>query len=88
MGGIKHAQKEQEKLDHLVSANATHVKCTSTCQQEVAHARQELREVQKAVHPGIVISFDNLDLQLQRKTMSMESQDRDFHWVNHQMVEN
>ena len=78
----------QEKLNHLVSAHAAHVKCTSTCHQDIAHARQELCKVKNAVHPGFVISFDKLDLQLQRKSMSMESQNRDFHWVNHQMVEN
>ena len=45
-------------------------------------------ESEKSSHPGFVISFDNLDIQLQRKNMSMESQNRDYHWVNHQMLEN
>ena len=35
-----------------------------------------------------MISFDNLDIQLQRKNMSIESQNWDNHWVNHQMIEN
>ena len=42
----------------------------------------------QAAHPGFVISFDNLDIHLDRKNMTMESQNKDFHWVNHQMVEN
>ena len=49
---------------------------------------QEGGEFKKSTYPGFVISFDNLDFQLQRKSMSMQSQNRDFHWVNHQMVEN
>ena len=32
-------------------------------------------------HPGFDISFEDLDIQLQRKNMSMESQNRDYHWV-------
>lgn len=39
-------------------------------------------------HPGFDISFDDLDIQLQRKNMSMESQNRDYHWVNQEMIEN
>ena len=45
-------------------------------------------ELRKKAHPGFVVSFDNIDIHLERKTMTMESQNRDFHWVNHQMVEN
>lgn len=45
-------------------------------------------ESEKSKHPGFVISFDNLDIQLQRKNMSMESQNQDYHWVNHQILEN
>ena len=36
----------------------------------------------------ICLYWCNLDIQLQRKNMSMESQNRDYHWVNHQMIEN
>ena len=45
-------------------------------------------EFKKAAHPGFVISFDNLDFQLQCKSMTLQSQNRDFHWVDHQMIEN
>ena len=30
----------------------------------------------------------HLDIHLDRKNMTMESENKDFHWVNHQMVEN
>ena len=32
-------------------------------------------------HPGFDISFEDLDIQLQRKNMLMESQNRDYHRV-------
>lgn len=58
------------------------------CCDEIQLALREKHELKKAAHPGFVISFDNLDIHLDRKNMTMESQNKDFHWVNHQMVEN
>ena len=54
----------------------------------MASVRKQVYELKKSTHPGFVISFDNLDFQMQRKSMSMQSQNWDFHWVNHQMIEN
>jgi len=51
-------------------------------------ATWEEHELRKSFHPGLVISFDNLDLQLKRRNMTKDNQNQDFHWVNHQMVEN
>ena len=66
----------------------SHQTCTPECCQEQTKVRKEENEFKKAAHPGFVISFDNLDFQLQQKSMPMQSQNRDFHWVNHQMIEN
>ena len=51
-------------------------------------ARLDLKELQKSCHPGFVIPFDNIDLLLLRKNMTMNAPNHDFHWVNHSMVEN
>ena len=55
--------------------------CTAVCRQEQTKVRMEECEFKKAAHPGFVISFDNLDFQLQRKSMTMQSQNHDFCWV-------
>ena len=81
-------KKAQAIHDDLLSKHASHRNCTSTCLEELASSRREVYELKKASHPGFVISFDNLDIQVQRKNMTIHAQNRDFHWINHQMVEN
>ena len=80
----------KEKIKNLNDVHATHLSSPSTCNcnEELSVLRKQAFDLEKSTHPGFVISFDNLDIQLQRKNMSMESQNRDYHWVNHQMIEN
>ena len=61
---------------------------TCNCSQQISALRKQAFKLGKSSHPGFAISFDNLDLQLQRKDMSMQSQNRDYHWVNHRMIKN
>lgn len=56
--------------------------------KELSMALQEKSDLEKSVHPGFVISFDNIDIHVSRKNMTLQSQNRDFHWVNHQYIEN
>lgn len=79
-----------EKIKSLNNLHATHLSSalTCNCNQQLSALRKQAFELEKSTHPGFVISFDNLDIQLQRKNMSMQSQNRDYHWVNHQMIEN
>ena len=51
-------------------------------------ATTELKDVQRKCHPGFSIAFDNIDFRLKRRNMTMTSQNRDIHWVNHVMIEN
>ena len=55
---------------------------------ELLAATREEHELRKTLHPGFVISFDNLDFQLNRRNMTKDNQNQDYNWVNHQMVEN
>ena len=67
------------------SKHASHTHdCSRECCDEIQLALREKHELKKAAHPGFVISFD---IHLDRKNMTMESQNKDFHWVSHQMVE-
>lgn len=56
--------------------------------QEIETARAELRQRKLNVHPGFVIAFDNIDGKLERKHMTKENQNVDFHWVNHKVIIN
>ncbi len=42
----------------------------------------------KSCHAGYAIVFDNIDLEIKRKDMTMANQNRDEHWVNHKIVFN
>lgn len=78
----------KEKYDSVANKHSTHAACSASCQEEVDAVRKEVNELKKACHPGFVISFDNIDVHVQRRNMTMDSQNRDFHWINHQMIEN
>ena len=41
-----------------------------------------------ACHPGFTIAFDNIDLEINAKNMTMSKQNRDVHWMNHKMFVN
>jgi hypothetical protein len=51
-------------------------------------ATTELKDAQRKCHPGFLIAFDNIDFHMKRRSMTMTSQNRDIHWVNHVMIEN
>ena len=78
----------QDKCHAAFSRHTSHTHCFTECRDEIQSAFREKCELKKAAHPGFVISFDNLDIHLDRKNMTMDSQNKDFPWVNHQMVEN
>ncbi len=78
----------QDKCNAAYLKHSSHTHCSSECHDEIQSVVKEKHEIEKAAHPGFVISFDNVDIHLDRKNMTMESQNKDFHWVNHQMVEN
>ena len=81
----------EEKIKSQNNVHSSHLSSVSTCcdcSGELSVLMKHAFELEKSSHPGFVISFDNLDIQLQRKNMSMESQNQDYHWVNHQILEN
>lgn len=82
--------KLNEKINNLNDLHAAHLSSSlpCNCTQELSAIRKQVFDLEKSTHPGFVISFDNLDFQLQRKSMSMQSQNRDYHWINHRMIEN
>lgn len=49
---------------------------------------QTIKDAKISSHPGFIIAFDNIDIYLERREMTMPAQNRDIHWVNHEMVQN
>lgn len=83
--------KLKQRTERAVSA--VHVfsnTCTEGCTllQSVSQANSSLKEQKMACHPGFTIAFDNIDLEINRKNMTMSKQNRDIHWVNHKMFVN
>lgn len=78
----------QDNYNKVIEVHSSHA-CSDGCgREDITLAMSEKNNLRLSLHPGYVVSFDNLDIHLSRKTMTMEFQNRDFHWVNHQMVEN
>ena len=71
----------KEKFNSVVNKHSAHATCSALCNKEVDCVKREVRELKEACHPGFVISFDNIDVNVQRRNMTMDSQKRDFHWM-------
>ena len=64
--------------------------CRDNCEkQQVARkTKKAVMEHQMSSHPGFSVAFDNIDLEIRRKDMTMANQNKDIHWVNHKMFQN
>ncbi|XP_074619605.1 uncharacterized protein LOC141878531 [Acropora palmata] len=87
--------QEQVKLKELTQRVTDQVHaCSGNCLEDCLEAQASLeaqdllKQHQMASHPGFVIAFDNIDLELKVKNMTMSKQNRDIHWVNHKMFIN
>ena len=62
--------------------------CNEVCNQKKNNAVMELSQARQHLNPGFAIIFDNIDGKLERRHMSKDKPNFDFHWVNHKIVEN
>ena len=56
--------------------------------QQNERTKKELKQARANLNPGFAIIFDNIDGKLERRHMSKDNQNFDFHWVNHKIVMN
>ena len=82
----KELQERARAASHVCSLDSCAEECPA--QKLSIKARQSLKEHGVNCHPGFVIAYDNIDLEIPRKNMTMAKQNRDVHWVNHQMFLN
>lgn len=82
----KELQERARAASHVCSLDSCAEECPA--QKLSIQARQSLKEHEVNRHSGFVIAFDNIDLEIPRKNMTMAKQNRDVHWLNHQMFLN
>jgi len=61
---------------------------SENCQENLAKTKDNLSLYKATCHPGYSIVFDNIDLEMKRKDMTMAKQNKTVHWVNHKVVIN
>lgn len=62
--------------------------CADLCTLEKENATKDLKQTRLNMHGGFAILFDNIDGTVNRRHMTKENQNLDFHWVNHKVVMN
>jgi hypothetical protein len=87
---MEHNQLKSTKIQTKVLADKMQKAGTnlSTLLEKQNKANSAMRELQKRCHPGFSIAFDNIDIHVKRRDMTLEAQNTDVHWINHIMVEN
>ena len=61
---------------------------TGNYTEEALTAKKMLVKMKENVRPGFAVVFDNIDLEIQSRNMTMSKQKSSHHWVNHKMVMN
>lgn len=77
-------QEKKEKLDSLKEK----VNTSKESFNKLITTQGNYKNLLKACHPGFIIGIDNLDFHIERKNMTLNAQNQDFHWVNNFIVEN
>lgn len=62
--------------------------CNPQCVQDTSKAKKDLKQAKLDMHTGFAIAFDNIDGRRERKHMTKDNQNLDFHWVNHKVIMN
>ena len=87
---MEHNQLESTKIQTKVLADKMQKAGMnlSTLLEKQNKATSAMRELQKRCHPGFSIAFDNIDIHVKCRDMTLEAQNTDVHWINQIMVEN
>ena len=86
----KMSNEEEVVLEHTKkliaitdSGSSKEHSCTQQCADDAGKAKYELKRAKKNMHSGFAIAFDNVDGKRERRHMTKDNQNLDFHWVNH-----
>ena len=79
--------REFPKADRIGNSFLVLLSCPSR-RYDLGTTKKEVQDLKEASHPGFVVSFDNIDVHVQRRNMTMDSQNCDFRWINHHVIAN
>lgn len=83
---VTEKQTQVVMLEERCTSNG-HV-CIGNCTVQNKNATGELANARKELHAGFAIIFDNIHGKLERRHMSKDKQNLDYHWVEHKIVIN
>lgn len=63
-------------------------RCNKDSTTEATENKTKLLQMKKNAHPGFSVVFDNIDLDVNAKNMTLAKQNSSLHWVNHKFVIN
>lgn len=84
----KEAQEAVNQIEILKEQLSESHEQNPQLKSQCIDATNALRKKILENHPGFIVAFDNIDMHLNRRNMTMTDQNKDVHWVNHEMVEN
>ena len=62
--------------------------CARPARSPGENAQNDLNQVNSNLHAGFVIIFDNIDGKLNKRHMTKDNQNYDYHWINHKVAMN
>ena len=62
--------------------------CGPPCIENTKQAKRDVKQAKLDMQTGFAIAFDNIDGRRERKHMTKDNQNLDFHWVNHKIIMN
>ena len=82
--------KEIQEITDKEVQHASCGRCTkgASCMSIHCETCQLIKSQKLKSHSGFIVAFDNIDIHLEQREMTMSSQNRDIHKVNHEMVQN
>ena len=82
------ADKEKRVVALVETCSSPGHTCSPQCVEDTKQAKRDVKQAKLDMNTGFAIAFDNIDGRRERKHMTKDNQNLDFHWVNHKIIMN
>ena len=82
------AEKEKRVATLVEMCSSPGHACSPQCVEDTTQAKRDVKQAKLDMETGFAIAFDNIDGRCERKHMTKDNQNLDFHWVNHKIIIN
>lgn len=82
------AEKEKRVVTLVESCSSPEHTCSPQCVEDTKQAKRDVRQAKLDMSTGFAIAFDNIDGRRERKHMTKDNQNLDFHWVKNKIIMN